>query len=433
MTQPRGSGCGSAAPVRVLLGLLCTAAALALVPAPASAAQEIATVSSATQIPDIVIRVDRGCTTSASKRLRIMVTETKRCARSGRVMAPTDAARATWTLTATYPGGDGARKSALVSTPQAGAQTTDVVYVEGRQPEAPESQLCSFTESPTADFGVSTPADGWNCSVVERDGTRRRWLVQRVPKRATDFGGAIGANGYTLYVSSWTLPAEAPGQPSWANAGAPATQATYDLPPLGLQTFDGMPRLLAYARWSKFSPGGYQGYLKGRHFQLLFGSFTYSGYGVYGPGNRFGAPTNEYGRNVYINTYNSDYGPGWRRIMGVLTQAPNGSFCYEIGPKGASKGKTGQGQKYRLAAIGPGLTPVVYVMLQPPEFPFGAPDYNPKTMPWGTGFSAEQAQALRNQAAMIGPAYLTKPKGARNTDCGQTLRQLPPSFFAPAG
>ncbi|MGA0122434.1 MAG: hypothetical protein ACO3KD_05440, partial [Gaiellales bacterium] len=67
---------------------------------------------------------------------------------------------------------------------------------------------------------------------------------------------------------------------------------------------------------------------------------------------------------------------------------------------------------------------------------FGAPDYNPKTMKWGTGFSAEQAEALRDQAAMIGPAYRKKPKGKKpkgkgSTDCGATLRQLPESFFAP--
>jgi hypothetical protein len=230
-------------------------------------------------------------------------------------------------------------------------------------------------------------------------------------------------------VSTWTAPAEAPGRPSWAHAGAPPTIATFDLPPLGTQTFDGFPKLTAYTRWSKFSPGGYSGYLKGRHFETIFGSLTYSGYGVYGPGNRFGSPTTSFGRNVYIDTLNSDYGSQWRRVMGVLTQPPNGTFCYEVAKKGGSHGKTGAGSSYRLTAIGPGLTPVVQILLQPPAFAFGGPGYDPKTMPWGTNFSDGQAQALRDQAAQMGPDFRRPVKG---TDCAQTLRQLPEAFFAPA-
>jgi hypothetical protein len=49
----------------------------------------------------------------------------------------------------------------------------------------------------------------------------------------------------------------------------------------------------------------------------------------------------------------------------------------------------------------------------------------------GTGCSEGQAQALRDQAAMIGPDYRTQPKGKGSTDCGETLRQLPEAFFAP--
>ena len=271
------------------------------------------------------------------------------------------------------------------------------------------------------------------CVVFEANGTQRTWLVQFVPKQAADFGGVPGEQGDTIYVSTWIGDNAAAGLTSWAHADAPTTVGSYELPPLGLQTFNGLPRLLAYTRWSKFSPGGYKGYLRGDHFAVLFGSLTYSGYGVYGPGNRFGSPTTVYGRNVYIDTLDSDYGPGWRRIMGVLTQPPNGTFCYELSKKGGSRGKTGISTKnrYRLTAIGPGLTPVLQVEVAGPTFAFGAPDYNPRTMKWGTGFSAEQAQALRDQAAMIGPNYRTKPKGKGSTDCGATLRQLPETFFAP--
>ncbi|MGA0122731.1 MAG: hypothetical protein ACO3KD_06975, partial [Gaiellales bacterium] len=226
------------------------------------------------------------------------------------------------------------------------------------------------------------------CQVPEGDSTRS-WLVQKIGKKASDFGGVPGAKGVTLYVSTWTGDPATPGRPSWAHANAPATVASFALPPVGDQTFTGSAQLLAYTRWSKFSPGGYAGYLRGKHFPLIFGSFTFSGYGVYGPGNRYGAPTTVYGRNVYIDTLDSDYGPGWRRIMGVLTQPPNGTFCYEIAKKGGSGGRNGisRTRTYRLTAIGPALTPVVVVTVKGPSFHFGAPDYNPKTMKWGTGFS----------------------------------------------
>lgn len=270
------------------------------------------------------------------------------------------------------------------------------------------------------------------CQVAESQWTRT-WLVQRVAKKVPDFGGVPGENGLTLYVSTWTGDLAAAGRPSWAHADASATVPGFILPPIGEQVFDGYARLLGYSRWSKFSPDGYQGYLKGRHYIVLYGSLTYSGYGVYGPGDRFGAPTTTFGRNVYIDTYNSDYGRGWRRVMGVLTQPPNGTFCYELSKKGGSRGKTGISRDgiYRLTAIGPGLVPVVQAEIESPTFGFGAPDYNPRTMKWGTGFSVEQAQALRDQAAMIGPNYRTKPKGKGSTDCGETLRQLPEAFFAP--
>lgn len=282
---------------------------------------------------------------------------------------------------------------------------------------------------------ISLPSFGGSVAVctVQEARWARTWLVQLVGKKAPDFGGVPGASGLTVYVSTWTGDVAATGRPSWAHAKAPATVPGFILPPLGDQTFDGFARLLGYSRWSKFSPGGYKGYLKGDHYAVLYGSLTYSGYGVYGPGDRFGAPTTEYGRNVYIDTFNSDYGAGWRRVMGVLTQPPNGTFCYELSKKGGSAGNTGisKNDRYRLTAIGPGLTPVVQAVIKSPTFPFGAPDYDPRTMKWGTGFSAEQAQALRDQAAMIGPNYRTKPKGKGSTDCGATLRQLPEAFFAP--
>lgn len=409
---------------------------LVALPTGATAAQDIGT----TMVESIGIYVEVPCT-RASRRLsvRVIAVETSLppCLTSPRtrVIAPdADATFRGSRLVVAFRDMEGRLRTATVTAPTTGAQRAPVVYTD-TTPDLAAADDAPANRKVCLLSGVIRPglAPGTTCNVTEADGTERTWLVQRIAKKVPDFGGVPGVNGLTIYVSTWTNPAAATGRPSWAHAGAPATVATFDLPPLGAQTFDGLPKLTAFSRWSKFSPGGYQGYLKGSHYVTLFGSLTYSGYGVYGPGNRYGAPTNDYGRNVYIDTRNSDYGGEWRRIMGVLTQPPSGTFCYEVSKKGGSKGKTGAGTYYRLTAIGPGLTPVARAFVTPPVFSFGAPGYTAKTMPWGTGFSAGQAQALRDQAAMIGPTYLTKPKGARNTDCGETLRQLPTSFFTPAG
>ena len=258
----------------------------------------------------------------------------------------------------------------------------------------------------------------------------QRFLIQLWQRNTKDFGGTFDKARYTIYVSTWGPNFNLAGNPTLTNSnpGRPLTQSSYDLPPLGLQEFDGFPTLLAYPRWSKFSPGGYQGYLHGKHFPTIFGSFTYSGLPVFGPGDRNGKPTNALGRNVYIDTFDSDYGPGWRRIMGVLTQKPSGTFCYEFSPKGASKGLTGQSKshKYRLTVIGPAATPVLRIPIAGPTFPFGNDVYDAKRNKWGLNFSIDQHQALVNQMAMIGPSYLTKPP--KGTDCGETLRQLPTPF-----
>jgi hypothetical protein len=352
-----------------------------------------------------------------------------RATRSGRGVAPLRDADPR--LRIIFTDTDGVQREATIRAPSASAADVKVEYGDLRRAEPPfrtHSQTCE-----PKPITPPTVLPGRACTVREPSGAIRTWFVQMVKKQVPDFGGDPDTRPPSIYVSTWLGSPDTADRPSWANAGAPPTVATYDLPPLGPQTFDGFPQLLAYPRWSKFSPGGYQGYLAGRHFPVLFGSLTYSGYGVYGPGDRNGSPTTDYGRNVYIDTLDSDYGSGWRRIMGVLTQPPNGTFCYELSRKGGSRGKTGISATgtYRLTAIGPGLTPVVQVEVIGPTFAFGAPDYDPRTMKWGTGFSAEQAQALRDQAAMIGPRYRTKPKGKGSTDCGATLRQLPEAFFAP--
>ena len=70
-----------------------------------------------------------------------------------------------------------------------------------------------------------------------------------------------------------------------------------------------------------------------KHFHHLFGRYTYLGQPVYGfDATRTGSPTDTFGRNVYLDTYNSAYGPDWRRENSFLAHRPNGSFLLRLLP-----------------------------------------------------------------------------------------------------
>jgi hypothetical protein len=121
-------------------------------------------------------------------------------------------------------------------------------------------------------------------------------------------------------------------------------------------------------------------------FHELFGRLTYAGQPVYGfATTRTGVPTDAYGRLVYLDTFNSQYGSGWKRENSFVTHKPTGIFCYGFfqfdptkgypHPKGfpsAPRGP-GTGEKYRLAVNGPGVTPDVSVTVA------GLHDYNPSS------------------------------------------------------
>ncbi|HEX3225688.1 MAG TPA: hypothetical protein VHQ89_06295, partial [Gaiellaceae bacterium] len=58
----------------------------------------------------------------------------------------------------------------------------------------------------------------------------------------------------------------------------------------------------------------YTDWIYGGRFQEVFGQFTYNGQGVRGFGTtRVGAPTDNYGRLLFLDTFNSAYGKGWLR------------------------------------------------------------------------------------------------------------------------
>ena len=117
-----------------------------------------------------------------------------------------------------------------------------------------------------------------------------------------------------------------------------------------------LPKLEVYTDW-----------VYSKHFHHLFGRFTYAGSPVYGfRSTSAGVPLDTFGRNVYLDTLDSAYGPGWKRENSFLAQTGSGSFCYGFYthapyagyPKGPER-PMGNGKRYRVTASGPGVTPLV--------------------------------------------------------------------------
>jgi hypothetical protein len=105
----------------------------------------------------------------------------------------------------------------------------------------------------------------------------------------------------------------------------------------------------------------------------LFGRLLYRGQPVHGyHTTKFGEVLDGYGRNIELDTYDSAYGPGWRRENAFVAHNPNGNFCYGFYPHDPTKGgyyhppgysggmrPMGNGSEYRLSVVGPGVTPDV--------------------------------------------------------------------------
>jgi hypothetical protein len=112
-------------------------------------------------------------------------------------------------------------------------------------------------------------------------------------------------------------------------------------------------------------------------FHEVFGRATYRGNPIFGfQSTSRGAPIDNFGRLIYLDTLNSSYGRGWRRENSFLPHRPTGVFCYgffrrdpRVGgytlPPRYSGGRRGpaNGSSYRLTIIGPGVTPDVQAVV----------------------------------------------------------------------
>jgi hypothetical protein len=104
----------------------------------------------------------------------------------------------------------------------------------------------------------------------------------------------------------------------------------------------------------------------GGTLQGLFGRLTYRGEAVYGFRTPSATRRDSYARFVYIDTFNSVYGRGWKRDTGIVTHRGNGAFCYsfvaQAPPPGYPSSEPrgpGNGKRHRVRVMGPGVTPVV--------------------------------------------------------------------------
>lgn len=165
--------------------------------------------------------------------------------------------------------------------------------------------------------GVCLPYDGpplaWLVKACKApDGSY--WALQSWQRLRPSFGGTTGPA--ELHLSHWRGP---------------------------------LPRLVIYQNWVSGSM---------RH---IFGRLTYGGEGVYGFGSTpHGNPLDSYGRNIYLDTFDSRYGKGWHRETGFLTHHRGhtlGDFCYAFYPHVGHP--RGDGTKYRATVEGPGVTPDV--------------------------------------------------------------------------
>lgn len=241
---------------------------------------------------------------------------------------------------------------------------------------------------------IKTNAKGEALFTYRQGGALRRVLVwgainARVPARGTrqvefkvDYSGGWRTRHTTAFAGSCRA-YDGPPLPSLV-AACKAPDGSYwaaqswarPLPNLGFTPWT--PELrqqwLEVSHWRGELPQLelHMGWVWSNRFQQLFGRYTYKGKPVYGFGTtRYGAPTDGFGRLIYLDTYNSTYGPGWKRENSFVPHNPTGAFCYGFysfdptkggykHPAGANGRRgPGTGEQYRVTASGTGVLPNV--------------------------------------------------------------------------
>lgn len=116
-----------------------------------------------------------------------------------------------------------------------------------------------------------------------------------------------------------------------------------------------LPTLEIYRHWTY-----------GASHQGFFGRLLYDGRPVFGTRSSSASVADPWARNIYIDVYDSDFGPGWRHDTAIGTHPKNGGFCFTFVPQAPPKGYpsdkphgNGLGERYRISVMGPGVTPIV--------------------------------------------------------------------------
>jgi hypothetical protein len=132
-----------------------------------------------------------------------------------------------------------------------------------------------------------------------------------------------------------------------------------------------LPKLWLKGHWA------YAG-AAGGPFDAFYGRFTYKGNPVYGfSSTDAGAPTDSFGRLVFLDTHDPPWRRGyrqrddWWRQNSFLTHRANGNFCVGVyATVGGTKrrDRAGRGDYYRAFASGPGVTPIVKWRGPPPGY-----------------------------------------------------------------
>jgi len=112
---------------------------------------------------------------------------------------------------------------------------------------------------------------------------------------------------------------------------------------------------------------------RGRYHHV-YGQLRYRGRPVLpGAVDSSGGVLDGRGRNIAIDSFNSDMGRGWRRVNMMLAGKPSGEFCLGMTPKGTFTSHTGRSRlgRYRASVAGPYVTPDLRILFD------GPPAYDP--------------------------------------------------------